>query len=441
MKQRLQIIRSDTLDEAWREMRRRYGPDAVVLRTTQVREGGWFGLFGKKKVELTVSCVEEKPEPARSKSVYEKEYLNVGVGSDERFQSTVSHFKNLVQPTPGSGSTEPCPEKPNPHFQGQTPVSGATTGVAVPFSKPKPAVQDAETLRRELQEVREKLDVLLAEAPVGGLPSEAIPYYRELVERGVSRRLAAALVMRVLRETTLRARGDKALFRTKMKLEAASRFRTTGGIVLAPGKCRVVALMGTTGVGKTTAIAKLAAHYAVVRRARVAFVTADTYRVAAPEQLNVYADIIGVPMKIADDPREVAMAIRAFRSYDLVLMDTAGGSMFNVRHLHELKAILGAAQTDERILVLTVGSTIDDLRAAVENYRSLQPTSLMFSKLDETRQLGVMYTIAVESGLPVSYLSVGQEVPDDIRTATPELLAALVIEGNARSGKASAESA
>ena len=135
------------------------------------------------------------------------------------------------------------------------------------------------------------------------------------------------------------------------------------------------------------------------------------------------------------------MAIRAFRSYDLVLMDTAGGSMFNVRHLHELKAILGAAQTDERILVLTVGSTIDDLRAAVENYRSLQPTSLMFSKLDETRQLGVMYTIAVESGLPVSYLSVGQEVPDDIRTATPELLAALVIEGNARSGKASAESA
>jgi len=122
-------------------------------------------------------------------------------------------------------------------------------------------------------------------------------------------------------------------------------------------------------------------------------------------------------------------------------MDTAGGSMFNVRHLHELKTILGAAQADERVLVLSVGATADDLRAVVENYRSLMPTSLMFSKLDETRQLGVMYTLAAETGLPVSYLSVGQEVPDDIRTATPELLAGYVVEGNLTSGQASAESA
>ncbi len=421
-------------------MRRRYGPDAVVLRTRQVTEGGWLGLFGKKVVELTVSCLEEPTPKNRPKSLYEKEYAHAGVGSDDRFQSTVSHFRSLVKNSPAD-SPESGRVRPS-NADHLSPVPKANTGVAVPFSKTRTELAEAETLRRELRELREKLDILLAEGTGCALPPDAVPHYRELVQRGVSRRLAAALVLRVLRDTPSRQNAiDGAWFRARLKTEMTKRFKTTGGITLTPGKCRVVALMGTTGVGKTTALAKLAAHYAVTRRIRVAFITADTYRVAAPEQLQVYADIIGIPMKIADDAREVASAVRAFRAYDLVLMDTAGGSMFNVRHLHELKTILGAAQADERVLVLSVGATADDLRAVVENYRSLMPTSLMFSKLDETRQLGVMYTLAAETGLPVSYLSVGQEVPDDIRTATPELLAGYVVEGNLTSGQASAESA
>lgn len=425
-------------------MRRRFGPDAVVLRTAQVREGGVLGLFGRKRVELTISCATPAAQARRPASVFEKQYAAAAeVGSEERFRSTVSHFQQLVQkPQPKPAGFAPSPRVPKPD-RAPTPTAAAApdVGLAVPFTKPRATPASAESLRREIREVREKLDVLLAEAPGCGLPTEAAPHYRELVERGVSRRLAATVVTKVLREMGPGAAAEPALFAARLKAETARRIVTTGGIALTPGKCRVVALIGTTGVGKTTSIAKLAAHYAVRRRARVAFVTADTYRVAAPEQLRVYADIIGVPVRVANDPREVAFAVRAFREYDLVLMDTAGGSMFNVRHLHELKTMVGAAQADERILVMTVGSTLDDMRTAVENYRSLNPTSLMFSKLDETRQFGVMFTVAIETGLPVSYLSVGQDVPEDIRTATPELLATLVVEGNSRSGKASAESA
>jgi flagellar biosynthesis protein FlhF len=190
-------------------------------------------------------------------------------------------------------------------------------------------------------------------------------------------------------------------------------------------------------VGKTTNLAKLAARFAVRERRQVAFVTADTYRVAAPDQLRVFADIIGLRMLVVNEPKEMRAALKELRGYDLVLIDTAGSSQFNYEQLVELQRMMEAAEPTEVLLAAAANTPLEDLRHICENFGRVRPTSLVFTKIDETRRFGAMFAVAQETGLPLSYLSVGQNVPDDIVLAEPALVANLVLEGRDRSGRSS----
>jgi flagellar biosynthesis protein FlhF len=488
MAQVLHTVRGDTFEEAHREVRRRLGDAAVVVRTREVTEGGMFGFLGKRRIELVVSCPED-PARERAASPAQRKYAEnarpqsqqapgatapepeAGVGSNERFQQTIAHFQQRLQQAreqaaaaaPPSGppgkDTAPAPRgaplgtraydaanhatarttgggtlkaegRGGPARQPGEDGPAAATARVLPFERPREHAED-DSLRRELLAMRESLDVLVAETPGAGLPPHLAPYYRDLVARGVTRKLATALLKRVEHEPPPH---DARRVAEALKREIRRLVRGTGGIDLEPGARRVVALTGTTGVGKTTNLAKLAAHYALRRRARVALVTTDTYRIAAPQQLKVYADIIGLPMRVANDPDDMLSALRAFLDYDLVLIDTPGGSQFNVRYLKETQAILRAARPDETLLTLSSGAQLEDLRLTVENFRNLRPTALMFTKLDETRKFGAMLSAIVEADLPVAYFSIGQDVPADIRLAQPAGVASLVVEGKGRRG-------
>jgi flagellar biosynthesis protein FlhF len=151
--------------------------------------------------------------------------------------------------------------------------------------------------------------------------------------------------------------------------------------------------------------------------------------VGAPEQLRVYANIIGLPMRIANDAKEASEALKAFQDYDLVFVDTAGGSQFNLEQINELKGLLQVVRPHETALVMSATTQLEDLRNVTANFACLQPNSVTFTKLDETRQYGAMFSMLVESGLPLGYVSVGQNVPDDLRIATPAMIANLVLEG------------
>ena len=135
-----------------------------------------------------------------------------------------------------------------------------------------------------------------------------------------------------------------------------------------------------------------------------------------------------------NDAKELRGALAEFRDFDLVLMDTAGSSQFNLEQINELKAMLQAARPDEIFLVMSASTQLDDLRNVAANYRCVNPTSALFSKLDETRQYGAMFSMLVEAGLPLSYLSVGQNVPDDFRVAAPNMLANLIMGGSEHRG-------
>jgi flagellar biosynthesis protein FlhF len=278
------------------------------------------------------------------------------------------------------------------------------------------------------------MEVLYAESPGAGLPSEFAPHYRALIERGVSRKVAAVLIGAVVKNCDLAIMRDKRVFAERLHTEIRKIVHGTGGLAVQAGECRVVAVCGATGVGKTTNLAKLAAYFSVRERARVALITSDTYRVAAAEQLRVYANIIGIPMKIAHAESDMEEALREYAGYDLVLIDTAGGSQFNLEQINELKGGLRAARPHETILVMSACTPLADMRNIVANFNCCNPTSVLFTKLDETRQYGAMLSVLAESGLPMSYLSTGQNVPDDICLASPAIMANLILEGRIKRG-------
>lgn len=456
MIQRFHTFRAETLDEAYRAMRAKLGDDALVVRTATVTEGGIFGFLARKRVEITAAAPAAGERPLslvekryRASEASRRAFSGVSVGSDARVQDTVAYFQKLVSEAQARIATTrgPAPYASEPQARSAAarstdrPLNDGTAAVApiIPFAPPKPPSQDE--LRRELQDLREMLQVLVTETPGTGLPPEAAPYYRALLDRGFPRQTAARLLGTVLKCNDPGLLRDPRVFRERLKMIIRQSVQVTGGLAVRPGQCRVVALAGPTGVGKTTNLAKLAALFAVRERARVGLITTDTYRVAATDQLKVYANIIGVEMKVANDPKEAAAHRRYFKDYDLVFVDTAGGSPYNGTHLEETRAMFEAIGPDETMLVLGAATPIEDLRNIVQRFSHLKPTSLLFSKLDETRRFGPLVCLTEESGIPLGYFSVGQNVPDDLVLAQTGMVAELALKGGGRRGGTSSETA
>ncbi len=203
-------------------------------------------------------------------------------------------------------------------------------------------------------------------------------------------------------------------------------------ITMTPGRCRVVALVGPTGVGKTTTIAKLAANFRLREKWNVGLITVDTYRIAAVEQLRTYADIIDLPMQVVSTPREMREAVDRLSHLDLVLLDTAGRSPRDEVKIRELRALLAEARADEVHLVLSSAASSASLINAAERFASAGTSALILTKLDEASGLGHLLPALRSARLPLSYLTNGQNVPDDIEMADPRRVAQTVLSANDR---------
>jgi len=191
---------------------------------------------------------------------------------------------------------------------------------------------------------------------------------------------------------------------------------------------RVVALVGPTGVGKTTTIAKLAAHHRLREKWRVGLITVDTYRIAAVEQLRTYADIMDLPMEVVTSPREMRSAMGKYADMDLVLIDTAGRSPRDEVRVRELKSVLTEAAPDEVHLVLSAVASEESMQMAIERFRPVGVSRLLISKLDETDHLASVFRSVVGSQLPLSYTTHGQTVPDDISVADGQRIARQMLQ-------------
>jgi flagellar biosynthesis protein FlhF len=189
----------------------------------------------------------------------------------------------------------------------------------------------------------------------------------------------------------------------------------------------VVALVGPTGVGKTTTVAKLAANLKLTRGIRVGLVTVDTYRIAAVEQLRTYAEIIDLPLAVVNQPGEMSRAIEGLGPVELVFIDTAGRAPRDEPRIQELIDFLGEARPDEVHLVLSAVVGQKNLRAMIERFAPVRADRLILTKLDEVDGLGGILSVLGTADRPISYITTGQAVPDDFEPADRRRLARLIL--------------
>jgi flagellar biosynthesis protein FlhF len=182
----------------------------------------------------------------------------------------------------------------------------------------------------------------------------------------------------------------------------------------------VVMFVGPTGVGKTTTLAKIAANYLLNQKKNVGLITADTYRIAAVEQLKTYAEILGIPVKVAYSPVDIRDAVSEYSDKDLVLIDTAGRSHNNKSQFEELKAMINASGADEVYLVMSATTSIRNCREILVAYDFIKDYKLIFTKTDEAPVLGIILNVRYLTGKRLSYITNGQNVPDDIEVANVE---------------------
>jgi len=190
------------------------------------------------------------------------------------------------------------------------------------------------------------------------------------------------------------------------------------------GESDTAFFLGPTGVGKTTTIAKLSSSFILESDLKVGLMTADTYRIAAVEQLKVYGEILGIDVIIVYKPDDLRQNLeKLYKSSDIVMIDTAGRSHKNSQNLQELKELLDATSNSRKFLVVSIATRYDDIINFVDIYSSITDFSLIFTKLDETSSFGNILNICCATGKPVSYVTYGQNVPDDIEIMQPDKVA------------------
>ena len=189
----------------------------------------------------------------------------------------------------------------------------------------------------------------------------------------------------------------------------------------------MVALIGPTGVGKTTTIAKLAAHLKLREHRRIGLVTIDTYRIAAIDQLRKYAEILDAPLRAVATAEDLRTAVASMHECDYVLIDTAGRSPNDAMKLSELKTFLAAANPDEVHLVLSTTASQACVELAVNRFSEVRVDRIIFTKLDEAAHLGVVLNVARKLNKGLSYITTGQDVPDDIEEGKSSRLAQLIM--------------
>lgn len=405
-----------TEEEATKKAKSELGENCVVMNVREIKPKGMFKSFKNSSFEVTAAMEEKEDYGYGSLSKPKKIQDNINLAADE----------DIVIPPPEKEFVIPkVPPKP------------VTKNVA-PAKKNPNIIQESE--EEELLSIEKRLDNLTnlldeKNIPVNPLSQEELNYirliYSTLLKNEVNEKYANQVVAEI--EKMIRPGNNLDMILSNFYQKLVLRLGRPEEITLHEKKPKVIFFIGPTGVGKTTTIAKIASKYKLEEHLDVALVTADTYRIAATEQLNVYAEILQVPLTVVYTPEELNVAIASYEEKDLIFVDTAGFSHKNEEQRNAMKELIAQVPDEiekEVYLVLSATTKYSDLCNIADIYKDISEYKLIFTKLDETDTFGNILNIRLYTKAELSYITTGQNVPNDIELLDTQKIVKQLLGGN-----------
>jgi flagellar biosynthesis protein FlhF len=360
------------------------GQNAIILNTKKIKTGGFLGFFTREQIEVIAAVDQER----RASSV-PKPSVDIGLESKpENRPEAVS---------------ETIPKKEamdQQHFNSEL-------------------IDELKNMKKfmfsVLSEKEDRLPVVLQKVNQR--------FVKQEIDRDIRSEMMAKLLLKLenepeCSETTIMKWVREELLTHLHSLKIESKQMNSS---------RLICFIGPTGVGKTTTIAKLAADLMLKHKKKVGLITSDTYRIAAVEQLKTYANILNIPIEVVFSPEDLEPALAKLEECDTILMDTAGRNYLQERYIQELGDLLPDEEKVQTNLVLSLTSKYEDSTKIIENFNQIGVDCLILTKLDETSSYGTILNLLHQNAYPLTYITNGQNVPDDILIATPELITELIL--------------
>ncbi len=394
-----------TEGEAVEAAKKELGDGIVIMNVRQVKPKGAFAAFRAKQTEVTVA-LEEEPVKQVSRS-----------SAPAAVQKAAA--VRTAEPSVSQNSIEKKLDSLQTLLENQ--LKQSANGTANAVKEYEEASQDkAANPEREEEPPDNEQDKFIR------------LLYNTMIENEVDEKYANSILEDVDKGRKPNMPFDYILANIYQKM--ILKFSKPEEITPAEKGPKIVFFIGPTGVGKTTTIAKLASHYIMDEKKKTALLTADTYRIAAAEQLRTYAGILEVPFRVIYTEEELCQAVTDFKDYDYIFVDTAGHSHQNEAQMDKMKKLFKTVEKIADIqtfLVLSATTKYRDLKKIADNYKEISDYQLIFTKLDETVTLGNLLNLKLHADTPIAYITFGQNVPDDIEKFNPQKIVKQILGGRA----------
>ena len=406
---------ADATEQAKKEL----GPNVVIMNVKNVKRKGLFAFLKSQMVEVTVALEEENERASyvrREETVKQEENIPVPVNKAQPLfsEETIRQFE----------------------LSAGAKVKENERGDTVETKAIEEKLDNLQNLLEQKLQTKEQ-EMVQAETASDEKSAEIMKFekllYNKMIENEVNETYANQIIAEMEKNIKPNMPFDQALANIYQKM--ILKFGKPEMITPSKTGPKTVFFIGPTGVGKTTTIAKIASKFSVEGKKKVALLTTDTYRIAAAEQLRTYADILEVPFRVIYTVEEIENALRDFKDYDYIFVDTAGHSHKNETqkaNMNEFIHSVDGKVEKEAYLVLSATTKYRDLLSIADSYSEMTEYKLIFTKLDETITLGNLLNLKLYTGAPLSYVTCGQNVPDDIEQFNPQKTVKLLLGGKAK---------
>lgn len=398
-----------TEEDAVEAARKELGSGVVIMNVKFVKRKGLAALFGAKKTEVTVA-LEEESDTLKAARTAQASQTHTTAGDGSRAQTTAGRVEtNLARGSGLSAEDTQSIEKKLDSLQqllvNRFQQSEEERKEILDKGEALPLEEEGEEEKQEITEQQRFIRLL----------------YNTMLRSEVDEKYANQIVDDVDVTGQPNMPLDRILANVYQKM--ILKFGRAEGITPAENAPKIVFFMGPTGVGKTTTIAKIASSFCVEEKKKVALLTADTYRIAAAEQLRTYANILEIPFRIIYSEDEARDAVQEFRNFDYIFVDTAGHSHKNAEQMGSMVSLLETFKSEgecQAFLVLSATTKYCDLLKIVSSYDKIADFQLIFTKLDETMTMGNLLNMKLFMGTPIAFVTNGQNVPNDIESFNPQ---------------------